>query len=56
MTVDGKSVQMESGPLLEFFTEAIAPLNHFLVEELHCKPLSPARLLRVALRARRYVS
>ena len=53
-TIDGKTVQIESGPLLAFFTEAIEPLNRILVEELHRKPLSPARVLRAGLRARRY--
>jgi hypothetical protein len=51
-TVDGKSVQKESGPLLEFVTQAIEPLDRVLVEELHRKPLSPARVLRAGLRAR----
>lgn len=56
LTVDGKRVQVESGPLLAFFAEAIEPLNKVLVEELHRKPLSPARVLRAGLRARRYPS
>jgi hypothetical protein len=56
ITIDGKSVQIESGPLLAFFTEAIELLNRVLVEDLHRKPLSPARVLRAGLRARRYPS
>jgi hypothetical protein len=56
ITIDGKSVQMESGPVLAFFTEAIEPLNRVLVDELHRKPLSPARVLRAGLHARRYPS
>jgi hypothetical protein len=56
ITIDGKSVQVESGPALAFFTEAIEPLNRLLVEELHRRPLSPARVLRAGLRARRYPS
>jgi hypothetical protein len=54
ITVEGKPVQVESGPLLAFFIEAIEPLNRFLVEELHRKPLSPALVLRAGLHARRY--
>jgi hypothetical protein len=56
VTVDGKSVQVESGPVLAFFAKAIEPLNRFLVEELHRRPLSTARVLRAGLRARRYPS
>jgi hypothetical protein len=51
VTVDGKSVQVESGPVLAFFAKAIEPLNRFLVEELHRRPLSPARVLRRSPRA-----
>jgi hypothetical protein len=54
--VEGKPVQVESGPLLQFFTLAIELLNRILVEELHRKPLSPARVLRAGLHARRYPS
>ena len=54
ITIDGKSVQEESGPLLAFITEAIAPINRVLVEELHRKPLSPARVARAGLHARRH--
>ncbi len=42
ITVDGKLVQKERGPMLDFIIEAIAPLNKFLVEVLHRKPLSLA--------------
>lgn len=44
---------MEAGPLFEYLKVVIAPLNAYLVTELHRQPLSPARLARYALAERR---
>ena len=52
-SIDGRLVQKEDGPLFNFITAAIEPLNKYLVEELHWKPLSAARLARYALAERR---
>jgi hypothetical protein len=50
---DGKLVQMEAGPLFEFAAAVLVVLNHFVVEELKVPPLSPARVIRYGLAARR---
>jgi len=52
-SIDGRLVQEEAGPLFNFIKAAIEPLNKYLVEELHWKPLSAGRLARYALAERR---
>ena len=52
-SIDGKLAQEEAGPLFEFIKVAIEPVNHYLVADLHRRPLSPARLAREALDRRR---
>jgi hypothetical protein len=52
-SIDGKLTQMESGPFFEYLKAVLAPLNRYLVEELHRRPLSPARVARFALADRR---
>jgi hypothetical protein len=53
-SIDGRLAQEEAGPLFNFIKAAIEPLNEYLVEELHWKPLSAARLARYALAERRH--
>jgi hypothetical protein len=53
-SIDGKLVQMEAGTFFECLKIALAPLNRYLVDELHRKPISPARVARFALSNRRY--
>jgi hypothetical protein len=53
-SVDGRLAQVEDGPLFKFVTEVLIPLNQFLIEEMHWKPLSPARVARFGLYTRRY--
>ncbi len=52
-SIDGKLTQMEAGPFFEYLKAVLAPLNRYLVEELHRRPLSPARVARFALADRR---
>jgi hypothetical protein len=52
-SIDGKLAQMETGPFFEYLKAVLAPLNRYLVEELHRRPLSPARVARFALADRR---
>jgi hypothetical protein len=52
-SIDGRLAQEEAGPFFEFVKLAIEPLNEYLVTELHCKPLSAARVARYALAERR---
>jgi hypothetical protein len=42
---------MEAGPLFEFATTVLVVLNQALVEELHLRPLSPARVIRYGSKA-----
>jgi hypothetical protein len=53
-SIDGRLVQEEAGPLFNFIKAAIEPLNEYLVEDLHWKPLSASRLARYALAERRH--
>jgi hypothetical protein len=53
-SIDGRLAQEEAGPLFNFIKAAIEPLNEYLVEELHWKPLSASRLARYALAERRH--
>ena len=50
--LEGKKSQAEAGPLFEFFQAAIEPLNRYLIEMTRT-PLSPARLVRYALKDRK---
>jgi len=52
-SIDGKLTQKEAGPFFEYLKAVLAPLNRYLVEELHRRPLSPARVARFALADRR---
>jgi hypothetical protein len=52
-SIDGQLAQMEAGPFFEFVKIAIEPLNDVLVNKLHRRPLSAARLTRYALAERR---
>ena len=54
-SVDGKLKQEEAGPLFEFIKAAIEPLNRYLTNDLHRRPLSASRLARVALSERRWI-
>jgi hypothetical protein len=47
--VDGDYAQEETGPFFEFLQLVLVPLNEFLVNELHRRPISAARLARIAL-------
>ena len=49
----GKLMQKEAGPFFEYLKVVLAPLNRYLVDELHRRPLSPARVARFALADRR---
>lgn len=50
LTSDGsRLLQMEAGPFFEFLQAVLAPLNNYLVVELHRRPISPARVARYAL-------
>jgi hypothetical protein len=53
-SIDGNLGQMEAGPLFEFATLVLLVLNKFVVDELRLRPLSPARVIRYGLAARRY--
>jgi hypothetical protein len=53
-SIDGRLAQEEAGPLFNFIKAVIEPLNEYLVEDLHWKPLSAARLARFALAERRH--
>ena len=55
-SIDGKLTQMEAGPFFQYLKTVLAPLNRYLVEELHRRPLSPARVARFALADRRFLS
>ena len=50
---DGRLTQMEAGPLFELATLLLVVLNQIVVEELHFRPLSAARVIRYGLAARR---
>jgi hypothetical protein len=52
-SVDGKLSQMEAGPLFEFAARVLVILNRVMVDDLDLKPLSPARVIRCGLAARR---
>ena len=51
---EGRLTQMEAGPLFEFAKTVLVVLNQVLVEELHLRPLSPARVIRYGLAARKF--
>ena len=50
-----KPGQKEAGLLFEFIKATIEPLNHYLTTELHRRPLSASRLVRIALSERRRI-
>jgi hypothetical protein len=53
-SINGKLTQREAGPFFEYLKAVLAPLNRYLVEELHRRPLSPARVARFAQADRRF--
>jgi hypothetical protein len=52
-SVDGKLGQIEAGPLFDFAALVLGVLNQVVVDELKLRPLSPARVVRYGLAARR---
>jgi hypothetical protein len=53
-SIDGNLGQMEAGPLFQFAELVLLVLNKFVVDELRLRPLSPARVIRYGLAARRH--
>src|SRR4051794_38403570 len=53
-SVDGKFGQFEAGPLFDFAALVLVVLNQVVVDELKLRPLSPARVVRYGLAARRH--
>ena len=52
-SVNGKLSQREAGPLFEFVSKVLVVLNEAVVSQLNMPPLSPARVIRYGLAARR---
>jgi hypothetical protein len=52
-SVNGKLGQIEAGPLFDFAALALVVLNQVVVDELKLRPLSPERVVRYGLAARR---
>jgi len=52
-SIGGELKQEETGPLFNFIRTGIQPLNNYLVDELHRRPLSASRLARYALAERK---